>query len=153
LEPGQEKNPLLKGVEGAFGDTDVYEAAPPEDAVILLRGLVLKGMAETDEPADHSKQTHAKTEQKVNEPAMPVAWTREVKNAAGTTNKILTTTMGSSTDLKSEGLRRLVVNGVFWGLGIEVPEKADVTLPESYAPTNYGFNTNKQGMKAADFAK
>jgi hypothetical protein len=153
LEPGQEKNPVLNGVEGAFGDTDVYEVAPPEDSVILMRGLVLKGMAESDEPADHSKQTRAKTEQKVNDPAMPVAWTREVKNAAGTTNKILTTTMGSSTDLKSEGLRRLVVNGVFWGLGIEVPEKADVTLPEGFTPTDYGFNTYKQGMKAADFAK
>lgn len=153
VEAGQEKNPLLNGVETAFGDTDVYEAAPPEDAVVLMRGLVLKGMGENDEPADHAKKTRAKTEQKVNDPAMPVAWTREVKNAAGTTNKVLTTTMGSSTDLKSEDLRRLVVNGVFWGLGIEVPEKADVTLPEGFTPTNYGFNTNKQGMKAADFAK
>jgi hypothetical protein len=84
---------------------------------------------------------------------MPVAWSREVKNAAGTTNKVLTTTMGSSTDLKSEGLRRLVVNGVFWGLGIEVPDKADVSIPETFQPTDYGFNTYKQGMKAADFAK
>jgi hypothetical protein len=153
LETGQEKNPVLKGVEGAFGDTDVYEAAPPQDAVILMRGLVLKGMSESDEPADHSKETVAKSLQKVNEPAMPVAWTREVKHAAGTTNRVLTTTMGSATDLKSEGLRRLVVNGVFWGLGIEVPEKADVTLPEGFTPTDYGFNTYKQGMKAADFAK
>jgi hypothetical protein len=153
LEPGQEKNPLLSGVAGAFGDTDVYEAAPPADAIILLRGLVLKDMTEGSEPADYKKSTRASVEQKVNEPAMPVAWSREVKNAAGTTNKVLTTTMGSSTDLKSEGLRRLIVNGVFWGLGIAVPEKADVTLPEGFTPTNYGFNTNKQGMKAADFAK
>lgn len=153
LEPGQEKNPLLNGVEVAFGDTDVYEAAPPEDATILMRGLVLKDMNEDSEPADHMKKTRVKTEQKVNDPAMPVAWSREVKNAAGTTNKVLTTTMGSSTDLKDEGLRRLVVNGVFWGLGIDVPEKADVTLPEGFTPTNYGFDTNKKGMKAADFAK
>lgn len=153
LEPGQEKNPLLNGVGSAFGDSDVYEVSLPEDAVILMRGLVLKGMKESDEPADHTKKTRAKKEQKVNDPAMPVAWTREVENAAGTTNKVLTTTMGSSTDLMSESLRRLLVNGVFWGLGIEVPEKADVTLPEGFTPTDYGFNTYKQGMKAADFAK
>jgi hypothetical protein len=152
LEPGQEKNPLLNGVEGAFGDTDVYEVALPEDAMVLMRGLVLKGMKPEDEPADHTKKTSAGAEQKVNDPAMPVAWSREVKNTAGTTNKVLTTTMGSSTDLMSEGLRRLLVNGVFWGLGLDVPEKADVTLPEGFTPTDYGFNTYKQGMKAADFA-
>lgn len=152
IEPGQEKSPLLQGVGSIFGDTDVYEAAPPEDATILLRGLVLKNMKEDSAPADHMKSTSTKVEQKVNDPAMPVAWSREVKNAAGTSNKILTTTMGSSTDLKSEGLRRLVVNGVFWGLGIEVPDMADVAIPETFEPTNYGFNTNKQGMKAADFA-
>lgn len=153
VEPGQGKNPLLKGVEGAFGDTDVYEAAPPGDATILMRGLVLKDMNEDSAPAEHTKKTHAGKEQKVNEPAMPVAWSREVKNAAGTSNKVLTTTMGSSTDLKSEDLRRLVVNGVFWGLGIEVPDKADVSVPETFQPTNYGFNTYKPGLKAADFAK
>lgn len=152
LEPGQEKNPLLNGVVSAFGDTDVYEVAPPEDAVILMRGLVLKDMKEDSTPAEHTKKPRAGDEQKVNDPAMPVAWSREVKNAAGTTNKVLTTTMGSSTDLMSEDLRRLVVNGVFWGLDIEVPEKADVTLPEGFTPTDYGFNTYKKGMKAANFA-
>lgn len=152
-EPAQEKNPLLKGVVEAFGDTDVYEAAPPEDAIILMRGLVLKDMKEDSAPANHSKKTHSGIEQKVNEPAMPVAWSREVKNAAGTTNKVLTTTMGSATDLMSEDLRRLLVNGVFWGLGIEIPEKADVTLPEGFTPTQYGFNNHKKGLKAADFAK
>jgi hypothetical protein len=35
----------------------------------------------------------------------------------------------------------------------EVPENADVTLPADFTPTDYGFNTHKQGMKAADFAK
>jgi hypothetical protein len=110
-------------------------------------------MTEDSEPADYSKKTRAGAEQKVNEPAMPIAWVREVKTGAGKTNKVLTTTMGSSTDLMSEGLRRLVVNGVFWGMGMDVPEKADVSIPDDFKPTNYGFNTFKQGLKAADFAK
>jgi hypothetical protein len=152
VEEGQEKNPLLNGVTGTFGDTDVYEAAPPEDATVLLRGIVLKGMGPGDEPADYEKKTKGGKMQKVNEPAMPVAWSREVKNDAGTTNKVVTTTMGSATDLTNEGLRRLVVNGVYWGLGIEVPAKADVSIPESFVPTNYGFKGFKKGLKAADFA-
>jgi len=153
VEPGQEKNPLLNGVVEIFGDTDVYEAAPPKDATVLLRGVVLKGMEVEGEPADYKKKTAAGVEQGVNEPAMPVAWTRDVKNEAGTTNKVLTTTMGAATDLKNEGLRRLVVNGVFWGLGMEVPEKADVGIIGEFTASKYGFEDGQDGKKAADFAK
>ncbi|MFN4874200.1 MAG: ThuA domain-containing protein [Akkermansiaceae bacterium] len=153
IEPGSEKSPLLKGVSEVFGDTDVYEAAPPEDAKILLRGIVLKGMNPTDEPANYEKKTKKGEMQKVNEPTMPVAWTREVKNEAGTTNKILTTTMGAATEIVDEDLRRLIVNGVYWGLGLDVPEKADVTISAEFKPSNYGFKGFKPNMKAADFVK
>ena len=61
IEPGSEKSPLLKGVTEVFGDTDVYEAAPPADASILLRGIVLKGMNPTDEPADYEKKPDRKS--------------------------------------------------------------------------------------------
>ena len=153
VEPGQENNPLLNGVTGTFGDTDVYEAAPPQDATVLLRGLVLKGMDPKDEPADYKKKTKGGKMQKVNEPSMPVAWSREVKNDAGKTNKVVTATMGSATDLVDEDLRRLVVNGVFWGLGMDVPEKADVSVSGEFVPTKYGFNAYKKGLKTVDFAK
>lgn len=153
VEPGQESNPLLRGVGVIFGDTDVYEAAPPADATVLLRGLVLKNMEPDGEPADYEKKTRDGTTQKVNDPAMPVAWSREVKNGAGKTNKVVTTTMGSATDLADEDLRRLVVNGVFWGFGMDVPAKADVTAPDGFTPTKYGFKGYKNGLKAADFAK
>ncbi len=123
-----------------FGDSDVYEAAPPEDATILMRGVVLKGMEEDGEPADYEKKRKDGGVQRINEPAMPIAWTREVENEAGTTNKVFTTTMGAATDLQNEGLRRLVVNGLYWGLGMEVPEKADVSFVGEYTATKYGFN-------------
>ena len=153
IEPGQEKNPILNGVTGTFGDTDVYEAAPPADATVLLRGIVLKEMDPKDEPADYEKKTNSGKMQKVNEPSMPVVWSREVKNEAGKTNKVVTTTMGSSTDLTNEDLRRLLVNGVYWGLGMAVPEKADVSISGDYAPSKYGFDGGKKGMKAVDFTK
>lgn len=162
LEPIAKDNVLLRGVTDLFGTTDVYEAAPPADAVILARGQVLAGMEPGSQPADYQKKSKAGNEQPVNAPMMPIAWSREVKNEAGKTNKVLCTTMGSATDLTNESLRRLVVNGVYWGLGLEVPATADVTYVGDFKPLMYGtkdgddlsdphrFRGFKRGVKPAD---
>ena len=152
IEPGAKGDPILRGVADIFGTTDVYEAAPPADAKILMRGQVLKGMNPTDEPADYKKKTAAKQEQGVNDPMMPITWTREVKNDSGKVNRVLCTTMGAASDLPNEGLRRLVVNAVFWGLNLDVPAKADVTIPGGeFKPTMYGFAGNQKGVKPSDY--
>jgi hypothetical protein len=151
IEEANAAHPLLRGVAEVFGTSDVYEAYPPADADILMRGRVLKGMTPDSGNADHVKpRATDKKEQPVNDPMMPIAWTRLVKNGAGTENKVLTTTMGAATDLTNESLRRLVVNGVYWGLDLEVPEKADVSPVGDYAPTAYGFKGFKQGLKVSD---
>jgi hypothetical protein len=153
IEPAQRSNPLLRGVASIFGETDVYEAYPPADATILVRGLVLAGMTPDAAPADYRKpRSTDKVEQGVNDPPMPVVWTRLNRNANGSTNKILTTTMGAATDLENEGLRRLLVNGVYWGLGLDVPAKADVTYVDEYHPSFYGFDGFRKGLHASDFA-
>ncbi|TLD68911.1 ThuA domain-containing protein [Phragmitibacter flavus] len=136
-------NPLLNGVSDIFGTTDVYTAAPPADATILVLGQVLAGMNPTDAPVEGQK----------NDPLQPIAWTREFKNDAGTTNQIFTTTMGAATDLTNEGLRRLIVNAVLSFTGIEVPSKANVDVPDTYQPTMYGFDSFIKGRKPADYAK
>jgi hypothetical protein len=152
VEESQKGHPLLRGVTAVFGDTDVYEAYPPSDATILLRGLVLSGMSPDSEPAVYRKaRSTDKQEQPVNDPPMAVAWTRLHDNGNGTTSRVLTTTMGSATDLENEGLRRLVVNGVFWGLGLEVPARADVTYVDEYIPSFYGFDGFRKGLRASDF--
>ena len=58
--------------------------------------------------------------------------------------------MGSSTDFESEGLRRLIVNAVYWGLGMEdrIPEQSDVRLVGEYKPTSFGFGSNAVGCHA-----
>ena len=153
IEPGAETNPLLRGVVDVFGDTDVYEAYPPADAKILLRGQVLKGMKPTDEPAKYEKtRANDKQKQDVNDPMMPVAWSREVANEQGKTIKVLCTTMGSSTDLVNEGLRRLIVNAAYSFTGLEVPARAKVEIGADFQPTMYGFGGNKKGLKPSDFA-
>ena len=152
-EPAAKNDALLRGVTDIFGDSDVYEAYPPADAKILLRGLVLKGMNPTDAPADTvKKRATDKQEQGLNSPAMPIAWTRTFRNESGKTNKVFTTTMGAATDLENESLRRLVVNATFWAVGRDIPAKADVGLVDPFTPRKYGFRGYRTGLRPADYA-
>lgn len=151
IEPSAKDHPIFKGCGQIFGDSDVYEAYPAEDSQILLRGVVLKGMKPSDPPADYEKKRRGGVKG-VNDPPMPLAWTREYKWDSGKTSKIFTTTLGAATDLKSEGTRRMIVNAVFWGLGMDVPAKSDVSFVDPYNPTFYGFGTFRKGIKPEDHA-
>ena len=123
------------------------------DAKVLLRGQVLQGMSPSDPPADYVKRRASdKQEQGVNDPMMPAAWTRLNVNESGTTNRVFCTTMGAATDLENEGLRRLVVNAVYWGFGLDVPAKADVAYVDDYHPTPYAFKGYRRGLRPADHA-
>ena len=154
IEEAAKSDPLLNGVAEIFCTSDVYEAYPPADAKILLRGLVLKGMKPEDEPADYKKQRASdKQDQGINEPAMPIVWTRENKTESGKSNRILCTTLGAATDLENEGLRRLLVNAACSFTGLEIPAKADVTPVGEFKPTMYGFNGFIKGVKPSDYAQ
>jgi type 1 glutamine amidotransferase len=137
---GQEKHPILRGIKNGeiWGPTDVYTARLGEDAVPLVLGEVVDGMRESDKAA----------EGKQNDPMMPVAWTRSYKGG-----RVFTTTMGASQDFVNEGFRRLLVNAVYWGLGMNVPPRARVEIVGEYAPTPFGFNGFKKGLKPGDFTK
>jgi type 1 glutamine amidotransferase len=153
VEPGQEQHPLLRGVERLFVESDVYEAHPPADVTVLVRGIVLETLSPDAAPTSRTKtRATDRQPQPINDPAMPVVWTREYRNEAGTTNRILLSTMGSATDFENEGLRRLIVNGVFWGLGLNVPARADVTYVDPYRPSFFGFDAFRKGLKVSDFA-
>jgi hypothetical protein len=140
VEAAQANHPVLRGVGEIFADSDVYTANPLADATVLMRGAVTESL-DPSSPAVKGKK---------NEPMQPVVWTRVHKNEAGKTNNILTTTMGAASDLRDEDLRRLVVNGVFWGLGMEVPAKADVSFVDPIELSFYGFGTQRKGLKVAD---
>jgi hypothetical protein len=129
IEPSQRSHPVLRGVDSVFGDTDVYEAYPPADATVLLRGLVVQGLTPDAPPASYPKRRASdKQEQGVNDPAMPVVWTRLHTNENG------------------------AVNRVHWGLGLDVPQKADVRYVDAYEPSFYGFDGFRKGLRASDFA-
>lgn len=155
VEPSAAGHPVLRGVGEIFGDSDVYEAYPPADATVLLRGLVLKGMDPAGPLADAVKRRTRgdKGSQPVNDPAMPVAWVREVPNAGGTTNRVVCTTLGAATDLADADLRRLVVNGVLWGLRREVPAVAEVEPMSPYRPSPFAFDGFQKGRTALQLAE
>lgn len=140
VEEANADHPILNSVGTCFVTEDVYGANPLQPATILQRGAV----TETLEP--DSAEVAAK-----NDPMQPLTWIREFKNEAGNTNKIFTTTMGASTGLLDEDLRRLVVNAVYWGLDMEVPEKADATLPEGYLPSAFSFAAYRLNLKPENF--
>ncbi len=148
VEPGAEKDSILNGVTDVFADSDVYEAYPPKDVKILLRGLVLENMKPDSKPSTRDR----KKDRPINDPAMAVAWTRNYKWPSGKTSRIFCTTMGAATDLQSEGLRRLIVNASYAGLGMEVPKKANVDYVDPYKPLFYGFNSFRRGIKPSDHA-
>ena len=152
VEKGSENDPLLRGVREVFGNTDVYEAYPPADAKILFRGQALQTMKEDSQPASYLKKRQDGKEQGINDPMMPVAWTRLYKNEAGNTNKVMCTTLGAATDLLNEDLRRFLVNSCYWGAGLGVPSYANVELVGEYHPSMYGFGAFVKGIKPDDLA-
>jgi hypothetical protein len=109
-------------------------------------------MRPEDAPATDRKKTAQGVEQAVNDPMMPIAWLRRPKNEAGKSNRILTCTMGAATDLLNEGLRRFLVNGAYWAVGMEkkIPSSANVDLVGDYQPTTFGFNGFRKGVKPVD---
>lgn len=140
VEQANADHPVLNGVGTCFVTEDVYGANPLKPSTILQRGAV----TETLEP--DSAEVAGK-----NDPMQPLTWVREFKNETGNTNKIFTTTMGASTGLLDEDLRRLVINAVYWGLDLTVPKKAEVTLPEGYLPSAFSFAAFRLNLKPENF--
>ena len=141
-------HPITRGIKDrdVWGDTDVYgvRLPLPGDSQPIILGAVLEGMKPSDKPVEGKK----------NDPMMPVAWTKTYTVPNGQNGKVFTTTMGSASDLVSEGTRRMLVNGVYWSLGMadDIPEDGTkVDLVGEYEPTFYGFGSFKKGMKPSDY--
>jgi type 1 glutamine amidotransferase len=146
---GEEHNPILRGIEGGaiWTPTDVYEVGLPlrPDCHPLILGEVLTNMNPNDPPAPG----------KVNDPMMPVAWTNSYTGSQGKNARVFTSTMGSADDLENEVLRRLLVNAIYWAVGLEnkIPPKADVDLVGDYHPRPFTSEEHMKGVKPSDVVK
>ena len=141
IAEGRQNHPILRGIKDGdiWGPTDVYgvRLPLPGDSLPLVLGQVVDGMDFDDPPAAG----------KVNDPMMPIAWTKTYKKA-----RIFTSTIGAANDLTAEGTRRLLVNACYWAVGLEdkIPDKSNVALVGDYQPSNFKFNGAKTGVRPED---
>jgi hypothetical protein len=139
---------ILKGIKDGdiFGPTDVYgvRLPLPGDSKPLVLGQVVAGLKPTDPPVEGKK----------NDPMMPIAWIKSYSPSEGKKARVFCSTMCSSEDLESEGLRRLLVNASYWGVGLEdrIPDKSKVDLVGEYRPRRFGNNNFVKGRKPEEYA-
>jgi len=145
----QESHPILRGI--ASGDiwvpTDVYgvRLPLPGDSQPLVLGAVLEGMKPEDAPVSG----------KLNDPMMPVAWTKTYRSESGKMGRVFTTTMGSAQDISNEAFRRLLVNSAYWALSMErqIPARSNIDLVGPYHPLPFGFGGFKKGLKPSEIER
>ncbi len=166
---GAANHPITNGLKDGdiWGATDVYgvRLPLPEDTQPIIMGQVIDRTKEFDEndpffglrPTDAKIATTNPASNKPynpNDPMMPIAWTKSYQLPNGKKGKSFTSTIGSSTDLTNEGVRRLFVNAVYYLSGLEVPAKAEVGIVGTYQPTAYNFHQDsyweKRQLKIAD---
>lgn len=155
IAEGTAAHPIANGIESGsiWGPTDVYgvRLPLPDDSQPIVLGQVINRKGEYDEndllfgmkPTDDELATENNTGLKVNEVLMPIAWTKSYQIPGGKKGKAFTSTIGSSSDMLNESVRRLLVNGVFWTMDTTVPEKANVAIVGDYTPSAYGFKKDE----------
>jgi len=144
INPEHAAHSVLRGVRDIWGPTDVYGVDKlPSGAQILLRGQVIAGMKSTDPPVPGAK----------NDPMQPLVWIKDYQLEGGKPGKVIGSTIGAAVDLECADLRRLFVNAIYWGCGLEVSAESKVDPVGEYKPSNFGFNGFKKGVKPADLQK
>ncbi|MFT5495710.1 MAG: type 1 glutamine amidotransferase [Kiritimatiellia bacterium] len=140
LVEAMKNHPILMGVKDIWGPSDVYRTYKegtglPEGCTALVYGQPLIGR----------EQGGASNPDK--EP-LPVAWIKPWQTSEGKSARVFQSTMGSAKDLESPGLRRLIINAAYWGLGMEAQITADrsVDYAGPYEPLASGFNYEALGV-------
>jgi Trehalose utilisation len=149
IAPGETGHPILRGIKDGdiWGPTDVYgvRLPLPGDSKPLVLGQVVSDMTPAGKPVEGKK----------NDPMMPVAWVKTFTGESGKPARIFTTTMGAATDLQNTGVRRMLVNAVYWTLGLEdkISAEGDVSLVGEYKPRPFGFNGAAKGVRTEAHAQ
>jgi type 1 glutamine amidotransferase len=117
VHAGSGSHPILRGVGPFHARSWLYHVAPLNgEATILLDGTTVN----SDKASRQAEFP----------PTQPVAWTRQYKKS-----RVFFTTLGHPDDFAQESMRRLLVNGIYWALGRDVPTGgAQVTVPGGYTP-------------------
>lgn len=141
LVPEKAGHPVLTGVKQVWVEIGAYNANPMPGSEILAMAQPLTGMT-ADSPNDETKKP------------MPGVWVRTYKGGGGQEGRVFASTYGASGDFENEGFRRLVVNGVFWAVGLEkaIKPDLDISLVGPYRPTWMNVNKRAAHVKPEDLA-
>ena len=166
------KLPITRGLKDGdiWGPTDVYAVRVPlpGDAVPVIMGQTINpkgqyqaadmflGMRPTDDEIAGAAKNPAGDSgpdlYNPNQPMLPVAWIKTYEIPGGKLGRVFATTMGAAVDLMSEGTRRMLVNGVYWCVGLEkkIPRQgARVDLVGDYHPEAFRFQNDDDWKKKA----
>jgi glucose/arabinose dehydrogenase/mono/diheme cytochrome c family protein len=140
---------ISSGIESGsiWSSTDVYTVNPlPADATPVVWGQILVGMNPDDEPIGAGPYEYTpKLAQEdpafnKNDPMQPIAWTKSYQLPGGKKGKVFASTLGASVDFANAPTRRLIVQGAYWALGLDIPAAGvDAGLIGAYRPTMFGF--------------
>jgi hypothetical protein len=139
IVPEQKDHPILTGVSDIWGNSDVYRTykegtSLPAGCIALVWGQPLMGRKRDDPP-------NPKLE------PLPVAWFKFWKTSRGRSARVFQSTMGSGHDLENPGLRRLIINAVYWGMGMAaITPTRSVDIVGEYKPLESGFNYKHLGV-------
>lgn len=136
----EQDHPILTGVTDIWGNSDVYRTYPeggslPAGCTALVWGQPLLGRQRDDPPNPDLEP-------------LPVAWFKNWRTSGGKEARVFQSTMGSGSDLKCPGLRRLIINAVYWGVGLESALNAtrSVDFVGTYEPLESGFDYGRLGV-------
>ena len=136
----QKDHPILTGVSDIWGDSDVYRTykegtSLPADCTALVWGQPLMGRNHDDPPNEKLEP-------------LPIAWYKSWQTSGGKSARVFHSTMGSGHDLQSAGLRRLIINAAYWGMGMEgaITATSSVDIVGDYKPLKSGFNYKEIGV-------
>ncbi|MGB0742992.1 MAG: ThuA domain-containing protein [Opitutales bacterium] len=140
IVPEQKDHVILSGVgDNIYNYVGGYMAHPDDDWTVLTNVQPLASM-ERDSGPDLKK------------PAVPSTWTRHYKDEEGDKHRVFHSTAGTSEDFQEEDYRRLVINGVFWAIGMEDAIKPDleISFVGPYHPSAFSFDGAVPGVKPSD---
>jgi len=111
--PEMRQHPILRGIYSSFPCSSwLYHVEPlAGDCKPLLMGKAI-----------NSGQTKNQDKYPLTQ---PVAWTKTYKGA-----RVFFTTLGHPKDFEEYAVRRLLMNGIYWALGMEVPEGGVMAEPK-----------------------
>ncbi len=133
-------HPILRGVKDVWVQAGGY-VGNPVDGEVLTMAQPLNGMR-PDSPADGTK------------PPQPSEWTRTYRSASGNVGRVFTSLYGTSEDILNEGYRRLLVNGIFWAIGMEnaIKPELNIALVGPFKPNTFGNQKHAAGIKPESYA-